>query len=145
MLLDLIATLGGLVVPPAFDFIKRKFTKSEVKTEEQTVSELATVSPEALPAYLDAMVRMKESAVKFFNRDVIGTVSQWVVDLRAAIRPIGVACAFILLAVIAVLTLTGKMSGFTDVPGAVDTIAGIRLSCETMIASWFGHRFTIGK
>jgi len=145
MLLDLIATLGGLVVPPAFDFIKRKFTKSEVKTEEQTVSELATVSPEALPAYLDAMIRMKESAVKFFNRDVIGTVSQWVVDLRAAIRPIGVACAFILLGVIGVLTLTGSMDGFTDVPGAVDTIAGIRLSCETMIASWFGHRFTISK
>lgn len=145
MILDLIATLGGLIVPPAFDFIKRKFTKTEAKTEEQTVSELATLNPEALPGYLDAMVRMKESATKFFNRDVIGAVSQWVVDLRAAIRPIGVACAFILLGVIAVLTLTGNMAGFTDVPGAVDTIAGIRLSCETMIASWFGHRFTISK
>jgi len=145
MLLDLIATLGGLIVPPAFDFIKRKFTTSTAKTEEETISELASISPDALPGYLDAVVRMKESAVKFFNRDVIGAVSQWVVDLRAAIRPIGVACAFILLGVIAILTLTGNMGGFTEVPGAVDTIAGIRLSCETMIASWFGHRFTIGK
>ena len=145
MLLDLVATLGGLIVPPAFDFIKKKFTKAQAKSEEETVSELATVSPDALPGYLDSLSRAKEVAIKFFTRDVVGAVSQWVVDLRAAIRPIGVACAFILLGVIGVLTLTGNMEGFTDVPGAVDTVTGFRLSCETMISSWFGNRISLSR
>jgi len=135
MILDIIASIGGLIIPPAFNFIKKKFIKSENDTPERTIGDLATTKPEVVPDYVQALSTLLDAKVKFFNRDVIGSPSQWVVDLRAAIRPCGVVMAFIIL---------GYMVCEQGV-AVTDTWTGIRLSCETMITSWFGSRFTISK
>ena len=128
-LVDLAVTLGGLIIPPAFNFIKKKFIKSENDTPERTIGDLATTKPEVLPDYTNALATLKDAEVKFFNRDVIGTASQWVVDLRASIRPIGVVFAFILLVLISL--------------DMIDNADGIRLSSELVISSWFGDRITL--
>ena len=146
MILDLIASLGGLIVPPVFDFIKKKFVKSESDTPERTIGSLATTNPEVVPGYVAALGTWLDAQVKFFNRDVVGSPSQWVVDLRASIRPIGVILAFMTLGWMVYLSLTGDFSHFSVAPEVLDDmLTGIRLSCETMISSWFGSRFTISK
>lgn len=139
MIFDIIASLGGLIIPPVFSFIKKKFIKSENDTPERTIGDLATTKPEVVPDYVQALSTLLDAKVKFFNRDVIGSPSQWVVDLRAAIRPIGVVISFAILSYMVYAALTG-------VPmSANDTWVGVRLSCECMITSWFGSRFTISK
>lgn len=138
MILDIIASIGGLIIPPAFNFIKKKFIKSENDTPERTIGDLATTKPEVVPDYVQALSVLLDAKVKFFNRDVIGSPSQWVVDLRAAIRPCGVVMSFVLL---------GYMvyEAQWDLGSVNETWTGVRLSCETMITSWFGSRFTISK
>jgi len=142
-LVDLAVALGGLIIPPAFNFIKKKFIKSENDTPERTIGDLATTKPEVLPEYVSSLVQLKKVAIDFFNRDVIGVPSQWVVNLRAAIRPLGVIAAFGLLSWLAYLTITGEMIDYSA--PATDTLTGIRISCEAMISSWFGHRIAISK
>lgn len=86
--IDAIMALGGLIVPPVFDFIKKKFIKSENDSPERTIGSLATTKPEVLPAYVEALAKTMSEKTKWFNRDVIdGKVSTWVANWRAAIRP----------------------------------------------------------
>jgi len=125
MLFDAIVTLGGLVLPPAFDFIKKKFLKPEEDTTEATMNALATTSPDTLPAYITALVEKVKADILFFNRDVIGTPRQWIIDLRAAIRPLTVA--------VAVFALVGY--GEQIAPGT-------RLFFEGISASWYGSRLS---
>lgn len=137
--LDLIATLGSLIIPPAFDFIKKKWIKTENDTPERTLGTLATTSPDVLAGYTEALAKLMDSKVRYFNRDVIGQPNQWIVDLRAAIRPItvvislGILCAIVVCAymTIEITTIDEKM------------LLGIRLSCESNVSSWLGSRFTI--
>jgi len=88
-----ILALGSLIVPPAFDFFKKKFLKPNQDSPEATLSTLATTKPDIMPLFIDAQARLLEAQVKFFNRDVIGVPSKWVIDLRASIRPMFVAIA----------------------------------------------------
>lgn len=129
MILDLIATVGGLVVPPMFDFIKKKFIKEENDSVERTIGSLATTKPDVLPEYINALTASKKADVEFFNRDVIGTPSGPVVDLRATIRPLTVALGLIFLA------MDAGIDGFNMDPGT-------KLFLEATIASWFGTRLT---
>lgn len=139
-LVDIIASVGGMIIPPAFSFLKKRFIKSENDSPERTLGDLATTKPEVLPGYIAALSTLKDSEVKFFNRDVIGTPSNWVVDLRASIRPIGVIISFTMLAYIAYLSLTQTLTGSgLD----ISTLTGIRVSCEVIISSWFGDRITL--
>jgi hypothetical protein len=124
--LDAAVSLGSMVVAPAFDFIKKKFLKSDQDTPERTISTLATTKPEILPDYVKAESDLMEAKGKFFNRDVIGTPSQWVIDLRASIRPIVVVLSFVLF----------FLNGFTWF--ILDR--GIILFCESAIGSWMGSR-----
>jgi len=134
--LELITTLGGLIFPPAFDFIKKKFLKPGSDTPEATASALATTKPEVLPDYINAVVGLKKAEIDFFNRDVIGTASQWVVDLRASIRPIGVILSFIVL-----FAQIGLAYYYKDMSMLGDPVwTGTRLSAEVVISSWFGDR-----
>ena len=142
-LIDLIATVGGLVAAPVFDFLKKKFIPSERDTPEATISSLATTKPEALPDFVQGLATLKEMAIKFFNRDVIGTPSQWVIDLRAAIRPLGVIIALGTLGTMAVLVITGTMPELSA--PASEMLTGVRASCELMVSSWFGHRIALSK
>ena len=95
------------------------------------MSSLATVNPEVLPSYVEGLAKMKEAAKSFFNRDVIGTPSQWIIDLRAGIRPVGVIFAFLTLAAMAAFNPIGE------------SVLGVRLTCEAICSSWFGDRIRL--
>lgn len=126
---DLLASLGGLVISPIFDFIKKKFIKGSEDTPERTMASLATTKPEAMTAYVEAMVKMKEMEIKWFNRDVVGTLSTFVSDLRAAIRPITVVASLACL--------------FLDGFAVIDLSTGARVTFELCVTSWMGDRFTM--
>ena len=140
-MLDAIVAIGGLLLPPAVDFIKKKFLKKEQDTPEATMSILATTKPDVLPGYVTAITGWLDAQVHFFNRDVTGTPSQWVVDLRAAIRPFGVVGAGLTLAGMVI----GAFAGWKPESTTLDSLVGVRLTCEAMVASWFGHRISITK
>lgn len=125
----MLATILGLVLPPAFSFIQDKFGKS--KTPEQTIGHLAQTKPEVLDKYIQAITADREAETKFFNRDVIGTVSPWVADLRASIRPITVVFAMLILAV-------ESVGGFSLEPLTRESLLFI-------VSSWFGCRILTGK
>jgi hypothetical protein len=139
--LDAIVAIGGLLLPPVVDFVKKKFLKKEQDTPEATMSTLATTKPEVLPTYITAMTGWLQAQVTYFNRDIAGTPSQWVVNLRAAIRPMVVCGADLALGAMVVAGLCG----WKVEPSMNDTIAGVRLSSEALISSWCGDRITISK
>ena len=130
-MIELIAMIGGLVIPPAFDFIRKKFIKSENDTPERTAGTLATTKPEVLPGYVDGIAKLKDAETRFFNRDVSGVPSQWVINLRAAIRPVGTALCFIFL--------------FADGYSYINLAEATRASFELVISSRFGSQITIRK
>jgi hypothetical protein len=127
MLLDAVVSLAGLVVPGVFDFIKKKFIKTENDTPERTMGSLATTKPEVLPAYTSALASLMQAQTNFFNRDVIGVPSFWVRDLRSAIRPVTV--------VVGLTCLVLSAYGFVFLED------GPRLFFEAIISSWMGDRF----
>lgn len=136
--IEAILALLGLVIPPAFDFIKKKFLTPETDTPEATMSTLATTKPEVMGEYLKGQAGLLEAKTKYFNRDICGVPTQWVIDLRAAIRPVGVIVSFFILAVMVYWAFTGKT--FTVETKSV--IDGTRYACVVIISSWFGDRLS---
>ena len=126
MILDIISSIAGLIVPPAFDFVKKKFLKSSADTPEATLSTLATTKPEVIGEYISAQSKLLESKTKWFNRDVIGDPSKWVIDLRAAIRPI--------------FTIVSVSLMFLATMHHWEIDPGIKTLMELAISSWFGSR-----
>ena len=105
------------------------------------MSTLATTKPDVLPAYVTAITEWLKAQTGFFNRDVTGTPSQWVVDLRAIIRPVGTIGAGITLMVMVIASI----QNWKVDPSMTDTLAGVRYSCEVIVSSWFGDRISISK
>lgn len=140
--IDALIAVAGLIVPPAFDFVKKKFLGATQDTPEQTMSSLATTSPDVLPSYVTAQTEYMKAQVEFFNRDVIGAPSQWVVNLRAAIRPIGTCFASLILCYIAFVALDGKSALDVTMEGP---LAGVRWTCELIVSSWFGTRIAVSN
>jgi len=141
--LDAIVALGGLIIPGLFDFVKKKFIKGENDTPERTIGTLATTKPDVLADYTRALGDYLKAQVDFFNRDVIGQASGWVVDLRAAIRPFGVILSFVILGGMVIAMFTGNYDRLAAIPNGETTLTGIRLTCEAVMTSWFGSRFAI--
>jgi hypothetical protein len=127
MILESILAIGGLVVPPVFDFFKRKFVKEA--TPQQMLSVLAETQPDAMIGFVEAQTKFMEANVKWFNRDVVGDPSRWVTDLRASIRPIGVVLS------IGVLASEHAFPNF-----ALDPYT--RSGLIVCVTSWFGDRLT---
>ena len=125
--LDAAVSLAGLVAAPAFDFLKKKFIPASADTPERTMGTLATTSPDALPGYVEGLASHLRAKGEYFNRDVVGDPSLWVVDLRAAIRPITVCGSLALL--IAVVMLK------------IEIDPSIKYFCEINVTSWMGSRF----
>ena len=128
----------SLIIPPLFDFAKKKFLKPSEDTPEATMAALATTKPEVMGEYLKGQAGLLEAKTKYFNRDVCGIPAQWVVNLRASIRPFGVIIAFFILAVMAYLAFN-NYSFSADMKSTVD---GVRYACVVIMASWFGDRLS---
>lgn len=128
IIVDAVVTLAGLAIPPAIDFIRKKFIPAENDTPERTMGSLATTKPEVLPQFVEALSKYSEAQVKWFNRDVIGSPSQIIVDIRAVIRPMVI--------MIGLIHLT--LAAFYPVDFIITE--GTRLFYEAVIASWFGSR-----
>ena len=139
--IDAIVALAGLVVPAAIDFAKKKWLSKGQDTPEATMSTLATTKPDVLPAYVTAVSSYMTAQIAYFNRDVSGTPNQWVVDLRAAIRPIGVVGAGLCL----LIMILASLQGYKVDPSMAATVEGIRLSSEAIVSSWFGDRIALSK
>jgi len=118
--------IGGLIVPPVFDFIKKKFLGSKEDTPGATLSTLATTKPEIMDKYVSSMAQLFKTKTMFFNRDVISNPSLWVVNLRAAIRPVCV-----------VLFLAMRISMWIWKFPLDEAFCGMMDMC---ITSWFGSR-----
>jgi len=125
-MLGVIASLAGLIVPPAFDFIKKKFLKPKADSPEATLSTLATTKPEMVEKFVSAQAELLKAKKDFFNRDVIGMPSTWVINLRAAIRP-----SFV------VLSLAVRVLGWVYHWNIDETFNAMMDMC---ISSWFGSR-----
>jgi hypothetical protein len=139
--IDAIIALAGLVFPPVVDFVKKKFLKPESETVESTMSTLATTKADVLPSYVTAVTGYLQAQIQFFNRDISGVPSQWVVNMRAAIRPIGTVFAFLILAGMVI----ASFNGWKFDPSVKPMLDGIRLSSEFIITSWFGSRISISS
>ncbi len=124
--IEAILAICGLVVPPVTDFVKKKFLKKGEDTTEATISSLATTKPDVIPSFMQANTEWLRAKIEWFNRDVIGQPSAWVVDLRAAIRPVSVILSLLMIA------FDTKISLGLD----PNTRAALILN----ITSWFGDR-----
>jgi hypothetical protein len=136
--IEAILALVSLVIPPTFDFIKKKFLKPSVDTPEATLSTLATTKPDVMAPYITAQTGLLDAKTRYFNRDVCGVPAQWVINLRASIRPIGVIVSFIILAIMAYLSFRG----YEFKPELKATVDGVRYACVVIMASWFGDRLS---
>ena len=124
--LEAITTIGSMIIPPAFDFIKKKFIKSDDDTPERTISSIAATKPETLPEVVNAYAELYKAKKEWFNRDVIGETSRWVNDLRASIRPITVIVCL-------VIYLTGILL-------QIDLPEEFTIPATSWIGLWFGNR-----
>lgn len=128
-LLGPVGAIAGMIIPPAFDFIKKKFLPADNDTPDATLSALATTNPEVMVNYVDSQAKLMDAQVKYFNRDVVGEPASWVVSLRAAIRPVVTAmcCG------VAVADATYSFVMSTPPTGAA-------VPAWVIVGNWFGTR-----
>ena len=125
-MIDAILSIGGLIIPPIFSFIKSKFLKHD--TVQETANTLAISDPEKAAEYIKANGALIESQIKWFNRDVIGQPSLWVINLRASVRP---------LVVVVGLSIMAYNNIFTH---NIILDPAVKALFEVTISSWFGSR-----
>lgn len=127
--LDIVASVGGFLIPPVFDFIKKKFIPDS-DTPESTLSTLATTKPDIMPGYVQAQAVLLDAQTRYFNRDMAGEASRWVINLRGSIRPVGTIYSGLVLGL-------DKLLKLNLTPGSEATFCLI-------LSSWFGCRI-LGK
>ena len=121
-------SLVGLLTPPVFDFLKKLFIKPSKDTVEATANTLATTKPELVPEYLKAQADYLRAKGQYEARDVNGIPSQWVINLRAGIRPFVIVFGFIIMILSSFVGINIKLDqAFEDV-------------IAYSISSWFGNR-----
>lgn len=129
--LEAITAIVGTVLPMTTKLIRSIFGKKTNQSPQDALDDVALSKPEILPAYVEALSKQVEAQTAWFNRDVSGDLSQWVRDLRSAIRPSVVACSFILLGI------EGLFMIFT---GRQMLNEATRAACTGFIGTWMGDR-----
>ena len=131
--LEAITALVGTVIPGAFKLVKSIFGKKENQSPQEALDEIALNKPEILPEYVKALAAQQEAQTAWFNRDVSGELSQWVRDLRSAIRPTVVACSFLILLIEGIVRIATGVQ-MLDEP--------TRAACTGYIGIWMGDRIS---
>lgn len=124
---DFITTMSGMIIPPIFDLFKKKFISKD-DSLEGTLNTIAINKPEVVGSYVDSCAALLKAKVDYFNRDVIGIPSKWVVNLRASITPITVigSLGILILSCLSLYEINHEAQRFI----------------EFIIAGWFGSRLT---
>lgn len=125
--LTLATFLGNTVIPPLYNLVKGIFFKGKVsENPEGTMDTLATTKPEVLAPYVEGLAKYYNALTVYFNRDVSGIPSVWVINLRACIRPFTVIMAFAVM--------------FIDTFGYFKASSPVLLTCSGVIGNWIGTR-----
>lgn len=136
--IEAILALLGVALPPAMQLLKGWLMPAGKDTPEATISTLATTKPEVITGYTEAVAKLKEAETKFFNRDVIGVPSKWIIDLRAGIRPAVTAIGCLAL-------IAEGMTGLWYPEHALFLDEGTRGLFILTTSFWFGGRLFNGK
>lgn len=121
-----ITSILGLVFPPVFDFVKKKFLKSNDDSPEETLNTLAVSKPELMQNYIESISSLFDAKTRFFNRDVVGALPMWVSALRACIRPISV--------IVSMGLFIASWATEIEIPDSIASFMALNIS------SWFGDR-----
>ena len=125
----ILTTLLSSAIPPLLDILKTKVVGAQ--KPEQILGSMALNEKTAqfVPQFVESLQKLIETQSQFqkdlFNVDVVGQPSQFVVDLRALIRPVTVLVSLGVFAV----------SPFVEIPQYVQQ------ACSMFIGFWFGSRF----
>jgi len=119
-IVGLISLFGPKLINLAAGIFGRK------NTPEQTLASLAQANPDALGKYIEAQASLAKAQNEAVNADISGTISVWVANIRAMIRPVITVAASVH------LIYTG-INGYVLPPEVMNTYVLI-------IGSWFGSR-----
>jgi len=122
--IDAIVSLVSLFGPKLINMVSGLFGRKN--TPEQTLASLAQANPDALGKYVEAQAALVRAQNESVNADVSGTISVWVSDVRAMIRPV-ITC-----------TATAHLI-YCGLHGCV-LDESTRYTYEMIIGSWFGSR-----
>lgn len=124
--IESIVALAGIFGPSVMDFIKKKFLKQDKSDPEAVLGNLSLQSPDTMPPYVTALSTYLDAQTRFFNRDISGQPSTWIVDLRASIRPLSIMAGFVIL--------------FLEAIGVATLDVGTRSAIIANNSSWFGQK-----
>lgn len=122
--IDAIVGLVSLFGPKIIDTVKGWIHRKD--SPEGTMAVLANTNPAELSNYVKAQAELMRVQNEAVNSDVTGTVSEWVSDVRAMIRPI----------------ITVTAIGHIIYASVTHTVIDpeFRYTYEAAIGSWFGSR-----
>jgi len=123
---DAIVALVSLLGPKLIDLVRGWFGAKQ--TPEQVLAGLASTNPAALAQYVEAQAKLISAENASVNADISGTISVWVSDIRAMIRPFVTVVA----AVHIVLAAHWKIA----IPQEAMYVY------EAAICSWFGSKLS---
>jgi hypothetical protein len=121
-IVGLVSLFGPKVINVVSGWLGRK------NSPEQTLASLAQSNPDALGKYVEAQASLIRAQNEAVNADVSGSISEWVSDVRALIRPVLTIAAIIHIVIAAYYKIPIE--------------EGIRYTYESMICSWFGSRLS---
>jgi hypothetical protein len=131
--IEAITGILGTVLPPAFKLVKGIFGRKSNQSPTEALDDIATTKPEILPQYVEALAKVGEMELRYFSRDVTQPLTQWVADLRAAIRPSAVVISFVLLLIDGIAKAGWGTHAFDD---------GTRAAYTGYIGTWIGDRIS---
>ena len=122
--IDAIVSLVSLFGPKIIDTVKGFIHRKD--SPEATLASLAQTAPDKLAEYVNAQAALITAQNASINADVAGTISTWVSNIRALIRP-----AITIIGLFHIVVAHFK--GLTIPEGAMYTY-------EACLSSWFGSR-----
>lgn len=122
--LDAVVTLVSLFGPKILDLVKGVIHRKD--SPEATLASMAQTAPDKLAEYVNAQASLITAQNLGINADITGTVSVWVSNTRAMIRPF--------ITIVALIHII-----YANIAGIIIPDAFV-YTYEGAIGSWFGSR-----